>query len=132
MSRILLPKISSYCKEWLEVVGGHQLYIEQSGNPNGLPVLYLHGAGGGYSKNHQRYFDPSKYQIILFDQRSCGRSQPSPSIDNNTLEQLLGDIESIRQHLGLSQWLVTGGSWGATLTLAYGIKHANMVLGFIL
>ena len=133
MSRALFPKISSYHKEWLDVGDGHQLYIEQSGNPNGIPVLYLHGGpGGGCSKNHRRYFDPSRYRIILFDQRGCGRSQPSPSIANNSLEELLADIEYIRQHLTISQWLLAGGSWGTTLALAYGIKHADKVFGFIL
>jgi len=133
MSRTLFPKISTYQKEWLEVDDGHQLYIEQSGNPNGIPVLYFHGGpGGGCSKNHRRYFDPSKYRIILFDQRGCGRSQPSPSIENNNIEQLISDIEAIRQYLDVSQWLITGGSWGTTLALAYGIKYADKILGFIL
>lgn len=133
MSRTLFPKISSYKKEWLSVSDEHQLYVEQSGNANGIPVLYLHGGpGGGCSKNHRRYFDPSKYRIILFDQRGCGRSSPSPSIINNTLWHLIEDIEKIRQHLDITQWLISGGSWGTTLALAYGIKHADKVLGFIL
>ena len=133
MSRTLFPKISTYHKEWLAVGEGHQLYVEQSGNTNGIPVLYLHGGpGGGCSKNHRRYFDPSKYRIILFDQRGCGRSQPSPSIENNTLRHLIEDIEHIRHHLGISQWLIAGGSWGTTLALTYGIKHADTILGFIL
>ncbi len=133
MSRTLFPKISTYQKEWLNVSNGHQLYVEQSGNPNGIPVLYLHGGpGGGCSKNHRRYFDPSKYRIILFDQRGCGRSQPSPNVENNNLDNLIADIEAIRLHLDVSQWLVTGGSWGTTLALVYGIKHADKILGFIL
>lgn len=133
MSRSLFPKISSYQQEWLKVGDGHQLYIEQSGNPNGIPVLYLHGGpGGGCNKNHRRYFDPSKYRIILFDQRGCGRSKPSPDIEYNTLEHLIVDIEFIREYLDISQWLVTGGSWGTTLALAYGIQYANNILGFIL
>ena len=104
MSRTLFPKLSSYHKEWLPVGEKHQLYLEQSGNPNGIPVLYLHGGpGGGCSKNHRRYFDPSKYRIILFDQRGCGRSKPSPSIEDNTLEYLVSDIEKIRTHLGVEQ-----------------------------
>ena len=86
MSRVLFPNIGVYQKEWLAVEGGHQLYIEQSGNPNGIAVVYLHGGpGGGCSSNHRRYFDPEKYRIILLDQRGCGRSLPSPSIDNNTI-----------------------------------------------
>jgi len=112
MSRVLFPNISTYHKEWLEVKGGHKLYIEQSGNPNGIAVIYLHGGpGGGCSNNHRRYFDPEKYRIILIDQRGCGRSEPSPSIENNTSADLVEDIENIRQHLKVKRWLVAGGSW---------------------
>jgi proline iminopeptidase len=133
MSRTLFPKISAYQKEWLNVQGGHQLYIEQSGNPNGIAVIYLHGGpGGGSSENHRRYFDPEKYRIILIDQRGCGRSRPSPSIDNNTSADLVVDIESIRLHLNIERWLVAGGSWGTTLAILYGIKYPKVVLGFIL
>lgn len=130
---MLFPKISNYHQEWLSVDDDHDIYLEQSGNANGIPVIYLHGGpGGGCSDNHRRYFDPSKYRIILFDQRGCGRSKPSPSIENNTIEQLINDIEKIRQHLGIRQWIVSGGSWGTTLALAYGIEHAENILGFIL
>jgi len=133
MSRILFSKISSYHHEWLDVGDGHQLYIEQSGNPDGIPVLYLHGGpGGGSSENHRRYFDPSIYQIILFDQRGCGQSKPSPSIKNNTTHTLVEDIEKIRKHLAIKRWLITGGSWGTTLAMVYGITYPENVLGFIL
>jgi len=133
MSRVLFPNISTYHKEWLEVKGGHKLYIEQSGNPNGIAVIYLHGGpGGGCSNNHRRYFDPEKYRIILIDQRGCGRSEPSPSIENNTSADLVEDIENIRQHLKVKRWLVAGGSWGTTLAILYGIKYPSTVLGFIL
>jgi len=133
MSRKLFPKISEYKHEWLFVGDNHQIYLEQSGNPEGIPVIYLHGGpGGGCSENHRRYFDPEKYRIILFDQRGCGRSQPSPSIENNTTEHLINDIELIREHLNIEHWLVAGGSWGTTLALAYGIAHAERVLAFIL
>ena len=133
MSRTLYPKIASYKQEWLSVDECHQLYIELSGNPDGIPVVYLHGGpGGGSSENHRRYFDPEKYHIILFDQRGCGKSKPSPSILNNNTDALIQDIDKIRQYLGLEQWLVAGGSWGTTLALAYAIAYPKNVLGFIL
>ncbi|MEW6989053.1 prolyl aminopeptidase [Colwelliaceae bacterium 6441] len=133
MSRTLYPKIGCYQHEWLKVDNTHEIYIEQSGNPDGIPVLYIHGGpGGGSSENHRRYFDPEKYRIIIFDQRGCGRSKPSPSINNNTTALLIEDIEKIRQHLTIDEWLIAGGSWGTTIALIYGIEHANVVLGFIL
>jgi len=133
MSRTLYPKISDYQHQWLVVDEQHQLYIEESGNPNGIPVIYLHGGpGGGSSANHRRYFNPEKYRIILFDQRGCGKSKPAPCLINNTTQKLVADIEKIRQHLAIDKWLVAGGSWGTTLALCYAIKHAKNVLGFIL
>ncbi|NQZ79665.1 MAG: prolyl aminopeptidase [Colwellia sp.] len=133
MSRNLYPKISVYQQEWFSVDDSHQLYVEQSGNPEGIPVVYLHGGpGGGSSVNHRRYFDPEIYRIIVFDQRGCGRSKPSPSIDRNTTQDLVADLEKIRLHLAIDKWLVAGGSWGTTLALVYGIEYANSILGFIL
>ncbi|TWX72984.1 prolyl aminopeptidase [Colwellia sp. C1TZA3] len=133
MSRVLFPNIAVYQQQWLEVGDGHQLYLEQSGNPNGIAVVYLHGGpGGGTSKDHRRYFDPDKYRIILFDQRGCGRSTPSPSVRHNTAAHLVADLELIRQHLSISHWLIAGGSWGTTLALLYGIQYPETVLGFIL
>ncbi|REL34034.1 prolyl aminopeptidase [Thalassotalea euphylliae] len=133
MSRILFPKISPYSQEWLAVDDHHQLYVEQSGNINGTPVVYLHGGpGAGCSENYRRYFDPEKYRIILFDQRGCGRSKPSPSIEQNSIAHLVNDIEHIRQHLGIDKILLCGGSWGTTLAIAYGIAHPSKVLAFIL
>jgi len=133
MSRILFPKIIPFKQEWLSVGDGHELYIEQSGNVNGIPVVYLHGGpGGGSSENHRRYFDPSRYHIIVFDQRGCGQSRPSPSIHQNTTQHLIDDIETIREHLNIEQWMVSGGSWGTTLAVAYGIAHKKRVLAFIL
>jgi proline iminopeptidase len=133
MARVLFPNIAVYHQEWLDVSDGHQLYLEQSGNPNGIAVIYLHGGpGGGTSKNHRRYFDPDKYRIILFDQRGCGRSKPSPSLKNNTTKDLIDDLDLIRKHLDISHWLVAGGSWGTTLALLYGIEYPETVLGFIL
>ncbi len=133
MSRTLYPKIAEYQHEWINVGDAHQLYLELSGNPNGIPVLYLHGGpGGGSSANHRRYFDPEKYRVVLFDQRGCGKSKPSPSIEGNTLEHLVEDIEKIRKHLEIDKWLVAGGSWGTTLALVYAIKFPAQVLAFIL
>lgn len=133
MSRVLFPNIAVYQQEWLDVGDGHQLYLEQSGNPDGIAVVYLHGGpGGGSSKNHRRYFDPEKYRIILFDQRGCGRSKPSPSLNHNTSDHLVDDLELIRKHLNISRWLVAGGSWGTTLAILYGIQYPLNVLGFIL
>lgn len=131
--RSLYPKITPNQTFYLPVAGNHQLYVETSGNPKGIPVIYLHGGpGGGCSENHRRYFDPELYHIILFDQRGSGQSKPSPSIDDNNLDYLIDDIEAIREYLNIEQWLVAGGSWGTTLALAYGIEHANRVLAFIL
>lgn len=133
MSKLLYPNIAVYQEEWLEVAPGHQLYIEQSGNVNGIAVVYLHGGpGGGSHKNYRRYFDPEKYRIILVDQRGCGRSKPSPSIKHNVTENLVDDLELVRQHLAIDTWLIAGGSWGTTLALLYGIKYPNAILGFIL
>lgn len=133
MSRLLFPKISTYSQQWLRVSDNHQLYIEQSGNPDGIPVVYFHGGpGAGSNEYNRRYFDPEKYRIVTFDQRGCGRSKPSPSLIDNTTEHLVNDVEIIRQHLGITKWLVTGGSWGTTLALVYGIKHPENILSFIL
>ncbi|NMP33580.1 prolyl aminopeptidase [Thalassotalea sp. M1531] len=133
MSRCLYPKIAPYFTDWITVDEHHQLYIEQSGNKDGIPVLYLHGGpGAGCSENYRRYFDPEKYRIVLIDQRGCGRSKPSPSLTHNTMWDLVNDLEKVRTHLNIDRWLVSGGSWGTTLALAYGISHPEKVLAFIL
>ncbi|MGJ8691558.1 MAG: prolyl aminopeptidase [Thalassotalea sp.] len=133
MTRALYPKISANSAFHLAVGDGHEIYVECSGNPDGLPVIYCHGGpGAGCSEGLRRYFDPEKYHIILFDQRGCGRSTPSPSIEHNTLVDLIADMEKIRYYLTINKWLVCGGSWGTTLALAYGIEHAEHVSGFIL
>ncbi|XQW84709.1 prolyl aminopeptidase [Thalassotalea piscium] len=133
MSHCLYPRIATFKEEWLTVSDEHQIYIEQSGNPKGIPVLYLHGGpGGGSSENYRRYFDPELYRIILFDQRGCGRSLPVLSLNNNTTSTLVDDIDAIRKHLTIDKWLVSGGSWGTTLALCYGIKYPQSVHAFIL
>jgi len=112
---------------------GHSLYYEDCGRPDGLPVVTLHGGpGGGAAPAMRRFFDPRRYRIIVFDQRGCGRSRPFSSLDHNTTPDLISDIEQLRTYLGVDQWLVFGGSWGATLALAYARACADQVLGLIL
>ncbi len=117
----------------LDVGDGHRIYVEQCGNPDGLPVVVLHGGpGGGCNPSMRRYFDPKKYRIVLFDQRGCGRSRPHASIDDNTTWHLVADIELIRKTLGIDTWVVFGGSWGATLSLLYSQAHPDHVRHIIL
>jgi proline iminopeptidase len=130
---ILYPPIQPYETLMLPVGQGHMLYVEACGNPQGIPVVFLHGGpGGGFSETHRRLFDPETYHIILFDQRGAGKSTPHASLEENTTWWLIEDMEAIRQHFGINQWLVFGGSWGSTLALAYAIQHPNYVLGLIL
>jgi proline iminopeptidase len=111
----------------------HQIYFEESGNSNGIPVLFLHGGPGqGSSSNHRRYFDPNRYWIINFDQRGCNRSSPGGEIQNNTTQDLLLDIEFIRETLNIKKWMLFGGSWGATLGLLYAQQYPQCILGMIL
>lgn len=111
----------------------HHIYVEQCGNPLGIPVVFLHGGpGSGCRPSHRCYFDPQLYHIILFDQRGCGRSRPYGSLAQNTTANLIQDIEAVRQHIGITKWLVFGGSWGATLALYYAHHFAGQVSGLIL
>ncbi|WP_236791715.1 prolyl aminopeptidase [Amycolatopsis sp. GM8] len=132
------PEIEPYDSGMLGVGDGHSLYWEVCGDPGGKPALVLHGGpGGGCSANHRRMFDPARYRIVLFDQRNCGRSTPSaaePVVDlsANTTPHLIADIERLRAHLGIGQWLVWGGSWGVTLGLAYAQAHPDRVTGMVL
>ena len=129
----LFPEIEPYNVFHLPVTDLHTLYMEECGNPQGIPVVFLHGGpGGGCSENHRRLFDPAHYRIILFDQRGAGRSMPHASLIENTTWDLVADMEKIRTHLGIEQWLVFGGSWGSTLSLAYAITHPERVTGLIL
>ena len=117
----------------LDVGDGHRIYVEESGNPHGRPVLVLHGGpGGGCSPFMRRFFDPAHYRAILFDQRGCGRSRPQASVHANTTQHLIADIEVIVNGLGLEQVLLFGGSWGATLALAYAQAHPHRVTGLVL
>jgi proline iminopeptidase len=130
---ILFPPIEPYRSGMLAVDELHTLYWEECGNPDGMPVLFLHGGpGGGVTARHRRFFDPAAYRIVLFDQRGAGKSTPLGEHRHNTTQLLIADIERIRQMLGIDRWLVFGGSWGATLALAYGQTHAERCSGFVL
>jgi len=129
----LFPDIEPFQAGWYETSEGHEVYYEQSGNPDGKPVVFLHGGpGSGCNPAQRRFFDPSHYRIILLDQRGCGRSKPQGSIDQNTTRHLIDDLEGIRQLLAIEKWLVFGGSWGSTLALAYAITFPARVQGLIL
>lgn len=132
-AQYLYPQLAPFDQRMLDVGDGHRVYMEQCGNPRGLPVIVLHGGpGGGCSPAMRRYFDPNIYRIVLFDQRGCGRSRPHASIEANTTWHLIADIERIREALGIDTWLVFGGSWGATLALIYGQTHADRVQHLVL
>ena len=129
----LYPAIDPYDQRMLDVSEGHRIYVEQCGNPNGIPVIVLHGGpGGGCSPAMRRYFDPAHYRIVLFDQRGCGRSRPHASVMNNTTWHLVADIERIRRALDVDAWIVFGGSWGATLALVYAETHPGNVRHLVL
>ena len=129
----LFPPIQPIRHGMLAVDERHTIYWEEVGNPNGIPVLFLHGGpGAGLSPQHRRFFDPSAYRVILFDQRGAGKSTPLGEWRGNTTQLLIDDIERLRAMFGIQQWLVFGGSWGSTLALAYGQAHPERCLGFVL
>jgi proline iminopeptidase len=129
----LFPDITPSRHGFLEPDGLHRVYWEESGNPAGVPVLFLHGGpGSGTSPQQRRFFDPVSYRIILFDQRGCGKSTPYAELTDNTTPHLIADIEQLRAALGVEKWLIFGGSWGSTLALAYGEAHPEACLGFVL
>ena len=129
----LYPEIEPYSSGMLKLDGVHRMYWEQSGNPHGMPVLFLHGGpGAGAAPAHRRFFDPARYRIVIYDQRGAGRSTPLGELKDNTTPHLVADIERLRQHLRIESWLVFGGSWGSTLALAYGEAHPARCTGFIL
>jgi len=131
--RSLYPEIESFDQGMLQVSALHTLYYEQSGNPEGKPVVFLHGGpGGGTNSKCRRFFDPAVYRIVLFDQRGCGRSTPHAELEGNTTWDLVADIERLREHLGISAWQVFGGSWGSTLALAYAQTHPQKVTELVL
>jgi len=129
----LYPPIKPYAVHNLDVGGGHSVYVEECGNPEGIPVVFLHGGPGGGCKIYQRsFFHPEKYRAILLDQRGAGRSQPYGRLEENTTAHLLADMEAIRLQLGVDRWLLFGGSWGATLALLYAQAHPGRVSGMVL
>jgi proline iminopeptidase len=129
----LFPPILPNRQGMLQVDELHTIYWEEVGNPDGIPVVFLHGGpGAGLSPQHRRFFDPAKYRVILFDQRGAGKSTPLGEWRNNSTSLLVEDIETLRRFFGVRQWLVFGGSWGSTLALAYGEAHPERCLGFIL
>ena len=129
---ILFPPIEPYSSGFFDN-DEHQIYFEESGNPNGKPAVFLHGGpGGGGSINVRRFFDPKIYRIVVFDQRGCGRSKPHGCLENNTTWHLVEDIEKLKIKLGIDKWLVFGGSWGSTLSLAYAQTYPNSVSELIL
>jgi proline iminopeptidase len=129
----LYPPLEPYASERLAVGDDHEIYLEQCGDPAGIPVVFLHGGpGAGCSPSHRRFFDPRRYRIILFDQRGCGRSTPHAVLEHNSTWDLVADMERIRERLGIERWLVFGGSWGSTLALAYAETHPERVSGLVL
>jgi proline iminopeptidase len=133
MTTTLFPDALPKRQEWLDVGAGHRIYFQASGNPQGIPVVWLHGGPGSSSTAfHRRFLNPSKFWIIQFDQRGCGKSDPSGRIAANQTQDLISDIERLREHLGLARWHVVGGSWGGTLGLIYAQAHPNAVARVLL
>ena len=131
--RSAYPPIKSYAKHSIDVDGGHTLFVEECGSPNGIPVLFVHGGpGAGLSRRDREFFNPEKYRIILFDQRGSGRSTPHASLEENTTQHLIADIEKIREHMKVDQWMLFGGSWGSTLSLLYAQALPERVSGLVL
>lgn len=129
----LYPEIEPYNKNWLKTGVSHEIYYEECGSPEGVPVVFLHGGpGSGCNPMQRRFFDPKHYRIILLDQRGCGRSKPQGEVKDNTTDDLIADIEALRLYLNITKWHVFGGSWGSTLALAYATKHASRVISLIL
>lgn len=134
----LYPEIEPYqtyqlTRETLRDGRSHEIYVEECGNPDGIPVIFLHGGpGSGCRPQHRCFFNPDKYRIVLFDQRGCGRSTPSGELENNTTDFLVADMEAIRRKLGIERWVLFGGSWGTTLALSYARQHPQRVVSMIL
>ena len=129
----LFPEIETFDEGRLKVSDLHELYYEQSGNPDGKPIVFLHGGpGSGTNPKYRRFFDPNFYRIILFDQRGAGKSTPHADISANTTPDLVSDMDKLRKHLGLDEWMIFGGSWGSTLALSYATSYTDRVKGLIL
>lgn len=133
MEASLFPATEPYRTHHLPVGDGHALYVEECGRQDGVPVVFLHGGpGSGCSAEHRRFFNPSRFRAVLFDQRGCGRSTPLAELKHNTTAHLVADIERIRESLGIERWIVFGGSWGSLLALAYAGRHPSRVAGLVL
>jgi proline iminopeptidase len=133
LRQTFFPPIDCYDKGMLRLDDVHTMYFEQSGNPTGLPVVFLHGGpGAGASAWHRQFFDPEAYRIVIFDQRGAGRSTPLGELRDNTTQHLIADIETLRLHLGIERWMVFGGSWGSTLALAYAEHHPHRTTAMVL
>lgn len=131
--RTKYPAITANKTGFIDVSDGHRIYWEESGNPIGKPIIFLHGGpGGGTDPSQREFYDPKAYRIILMDQRGCGKSTPHAKLENNTTWDLVADIESLREHLKIDRWVVFGGSWGSTLALAYSIMHPQKVKAIVL
>lgn len=131
--RVLYPRIKPYHTHRLKVDDVHELYIEEAGIPEGIPVCFIHGGpGSGCEEYHRRFFDPEKYRIILFDQRGAGKSTPHAELQHNTTQHLVSDMEAIREYLNIKKWILFGGSWGSTLSLVYAQAYPEKVMGMIL
>lgn len=129
----LYPEISPYHATWIDRPHGHKVYVEISGNPHGKPIIFLHGGpGGGTNPKQRQFFDPTHYQIILFDQRGCGQSKPLGEVNGNTTADLISDMEAIREHLHIKHWIIFGGSWGSALALAYANQYPQTIKALIL
>lgn len=129
----LFPEIAPRASGLLRLDGVHSMYWEESGNPVGIPVVFLHGGpGAGSTQKHRRFFDPGAYRIIVYDQRGAGRSTPLGELRENTTPHLIADLEVLRKHLSVERWVVFGGSWGSTLAIAYAETHAERCLGLLL
>lgn len=133
MNRDLYPHAPVNGTGYLKVSERHTVFYEECGNPDGLPVVFLHGGpGGGIQDTYRGFFDPTRWRVVLFDQRGCGKSRPFSELQENTTWDLVSDIEKLRTHLGIDRWHVFGGSWGSTLALSYAISHPDKVEGLIL
>ncbi len=129
----LYPEIEAFHKDSLKVSDLHTIYYEECGNPEGVPVVFLHGGpGSGCNPTQRRFFDPQHYRVILLDQRGCGRSTPQGEVRENTTDDLVADIEALRNYLGIARWHVFGGSWGSTLALAYAVKYVDRLISLVL
>ncbi len=130
---VLFPEIKPYKRHQLKVSDMHELYVDEAGNPDGLPVLFVHGGpGSACDASSRRFYDPGDYRIVTFDQRGCGRSTPHSSLEENTTQDLIEDIEKIREYLNIDQFVLFGGSWGSTLSLLYAQKYPSRVHAMVL